>query len=213
MRVTFFQRGSGGGPATGVTHSVTAADESGGAVTPPSVTEINASTAPGWYYFDLSSTGRVVVTTDAGGGISSSDRYQAFVVDPDSASTKTAVREAVWDAAASAHTAPGSFGETVSKIEIDTAAVPGAVWDEARAGHVAAGTFGEGLGFQVDSTLYWRLLSTTYSGSPARPTSLIIAAYPTKADADADTNRLYTQTVDQTFDATGQLVTSKKTRI
>lgn len=181
MRVTFFQRTTGGAPATGITHTVTAASESGLSVTPPTVVEIGASSAPGWYYFDISPTARTVITTDAGSGVHGDLRYQAFLVDPDAADTKTAVSEAVWD--------------------------------EARSGHVTAGTFGEGFGLQVDSTLFWRLLSTTYTGSPARPTSLIIAAYPTKADADADTNRLYTQTVEQTFDATGQLVTSKKTRI
>lgn len=212
MRVTFFQRDSAGAPATGITHAVTAANESGGVFTPPTVVEISAVNAPGWYYFDLSPTSRVVVTTDAGSGIIGHNRYHAYLVDPDAADTKTAVAEAVWDEPVSGHITPGTFGATVDAAPA-AADIADAVWDELLAGHTTAGTFGEALTFQFNTTLFWRLLSTTYSGSPARPTSLIVAAYATKADADADINRLYTQTVTQTFDATGQLVTSSKTRI
>lgn len=213
MRVTFLQRDGAGAPVTGVTHTATAATEAGLVVTPPTVVEISAANAPGWYYFDLSPTGRVVVTTDAGSGVTDdNNRYLSHLVDPDAADTKAAVTEAVWDEPVSGHTTPGTFGEAVDAAPA-AADIADAVWDELLAGHTTAGTFGEALTFQLNTTLFWRLLSTTYSGSPARPTSLIVAAYATKADADADINRLYTQTVTQTFDATGQLVTSSKTRI
>lgn len=181
MRVTFFQRDSSGAPATGIVHSVTVADESGGSVTPPTVVEIGASAAPGWYYFDLVTTGRVVVTTDAGSVVTGHDRYLPHLVDPDAVQTK--------------------------------ADVTGAVWDETAASHTTAGTFGESQALQIGTVLYWRLLSTIYSGTPSRPTSMVVAAYASKADADADTSRLYTMQVQQTFDAQGNLVTSSKTRI
>lgn len=95
--------------------------------------------------------------------------------------------------------------------EVDPTAA--AVWDEPLSAHITAGTFGEALGFQLETTLFWRLLTTTYSGTPSRPTYMLAAAYPSKADADADINRRYTVQIDQTFNASGDLLTSKRTRI
>jgi len=49
----------------------------------PTVTELDAGDAPGWYYFDAAPAVRIVVTVDGGGTLPAADRYAHMVISPD----------------------------------------------------------------------------------------------------------------------------------
>lgn len=246
-RTHFFQRGSTGAPATGITHTVTTRydnDTPGPSVT---VQEVG-TTAPGCYYFDASPTGNLFVMLDAGAGVTVDEyRYHTFLVGPDAnqvtpgniadavwdealsghlgagsagkalddTPTASEAADAVWDEQMSGHTLTGSAGKALTDGAVSgptAAAIADAVWDEAMSGHETTGTFGRMAALmQAMAGLNRRVISTTYSGTPSRPTSQTVALYRNPTDANADTNRLATITVARSFDALGRPTTSKRT--
>lgn len=82
----------------------------------PTVSELDAVNAPGWYYFDTVPTKEIVATIDADPagavGLPSVERYVGTVVGP----YDYAVPGAAWDALETAHTTAGSFGELMKVI-------------------------------------------------------------------------------------------------
>lgn len=143
-RTTFFQRDSTGAPATGISHSATSRYDNDTAGPSVTVTEVSASNAPGFYYFDVSPTGSLLVLLDAGSGVTDDAfRYQAFNIQQDSTLvTLGNVADAVWDEALAGHSTAGSAGKALTDVPADTA---DAVWDEALAGHSMTGTAGKTL--------------------------------------------------------------------
>lgn len=124
------------------------------------------------------------------------------------------VADAVWDEPSAEHVTPGSVGiyqfGLGEVMDGGWAAIAGAVWDQLMVNHVIPGSFG--LSQRIQEALGGRnsrILSTTYGGTPARPTSATLAIYDSKADADADVNRLDTITLTRTHDALGRPVTNK----
>lgn len=127
---------------------------------------------------------------------------------PEAATTAAAV----WDEAAAGHVAAGSMGEIMDYAATlpDAATTAGAVLDESLVAHQGAGSLGLHLTTLAALTFrHYRILSVTYSGTPARATSQTIALYPTKADADADINRIDTLTATHTYDSLGRITASK----
>lgn len=74
-----------GVPETGLspTISVWRFGDGTSAGTPPTVTEMSAANAPGWYYFDATPEQPVLVTVDGTATLADADRYVARVISPD----------------------------------------------------------------------------------------------------------------------------------
>jgi len=95
---TVFFSDSGAGK-TGLTPTVTWRHIDGStAGTAPTVSEIDASNAPGWYSFDADPTERTVITVDAGTTLVGDSRIRSFEVSPrDMQDTKARHEVQAWD--------------------------------------------------------------------------------------------------------------------
>lgn len=74
----------GGVPETGLspTISVWRYEDGSSAGTPPTVTEISAGNAPGWYAFEAAPERRILVTIDGTDTLPDADRYVHLVISP-----------------------------------------------------------------------------------------------------------------------------------
>jgi len=154
-----------GVPQTGLSPTVTwrYEDGSGSPGAAPTVNELDAVNAPGWYYFDASPTKKIVVTVDGTATVPNAERYVGMVISQDDYAT-TEARLAVLDTAIADH-----------------------VWDEARAGHVGAGTFGAGV--LVDGVNAGAIVAASFGAAAIDGAALAATASAEIADAVWDEAR------------------------
>lgn len=183
---------SGGVAQTGLTPSIVnwllVTGASAGSV--PTVSELSAGSAPGWYYFDVTPTGRSIALVDGGASLSASERYVPMVVDPnDYAVTESRL---------------GALDTPFTALKN---ALADAVWEESETDHVAAGSFG--LAVQVMAGLTqrnFRIASPVYNGD-GQMESATMKVYANATDAAADSSPLATFTLTATYDGSGNMLT------
>lgn len=175
QRVNFFQRNSAGAPLIGATITTSSRydDNTAGPVI-GNAFQLSAANQPGFYYFDVdvADSKRLTVVTDAGGGVSGNNRYNAFVLD-DIDPTARLIAKQTWDDLTAARNVAGSFGLALgTTIQTSIAAIPDAseiedaVWDAGTIDHQSSGTFGLAVSGvpQASASAVWGADASIYGG-------------------------------------------------
>ena len=167
----------------------------------PTVTELDAVNAPGWYTFTATFTGHVLVTWDAGIDLLAFEREQPRQYGPHVPARDEGIAPAVWNAARADHVVASSFGEGVKVEDLnataitttETAASTG-VWTEdgyfatnGTAGSVLFGLYLAGL--DGDGNYYGYMTTTVAATSKYYPTNTTI--YPARSAEFSDRAAIY----------------------
>lgn len=124
--------------------------------------------------------------------------------------------EDTWDVVLASHSTVGSTGAALASASAGgtPAAIATAVWAALVASNQSVGSFGQAVTImQALQHRNWRFVGGTYSGTPPRLTAATLKLYPTKADADADTNAILSQAFTASYDGSGQLTAAKQTDV
>jgi len=175
----------------------------------PTITELDAVNAPGWYYFDATPTKRISVNIDGdpGGtaGLADSDRYIFAIIGPDDFAITEARLTKLDDAGFTAATFATDAVSADALAAAAVAEVADAVWDETLLGHVASGTFGQLMAIAAGANGWNMRLSSPVFDAEGNMTSATVKVYTDSADAIANTSPIGTFAMTSTYDGDGNV--------